>query len=81
MSEEEDISNSDPFIGGGEHGFIGKAKSCYIMVFENEEQLNRLYELLKIMRRKHKDIRTHGERIDLVVQKALNEYKNAENSI
>lgn len=76
MSEEEDnIGNDDSWARGGEHGFIAKAKACYITVFDNEEQLNRFYELLKVLKKRHPSVRTHGGRIDLLVQEELNKSK------
>lgn len=78
MSEEqqdENLENNDPWSRGGEHGFIAKAKACYITVFDNEEQLNRFYELLKVLKKRYPSVRTHGGRIDLLVQEELNKSK------
>jgi hypothetical protein len=66
------LANNDPFIGGGEHGYVAKAKACYITVFDNEEQLKRFYDLLKFLKNKYPTVRTHGARIDLWVQETLN---------
>lgn len=76
MSEEgESLENNDPWTKGGEHGFIAKAKACYITVFDNEEQLMRFYDLLKHLKKKHPTVRTHGGRLDLLVQEELNKSK------
>lgn len=74
MAEEADtLANNDPFVSGGEHGFIAKAKACYITVFDNEEQLKRFYQLLRFLKKKYPTVRTHGGRIDLWVQETLNQ--------
>lgn len=64
------------FIGGGEHGFIGKAKACYIIVFESENDLNGFYDMLKVMKKMEPEIKTHGGRVSKFVNLFLEQHKD-----
>jgi hypothetical protein len=64
------------FIGGGEHGFIGKAKACYIIVFEGEPQLMEFYDMLKVMKKLRPDVSTHGGRVTAFVKEFLEHNKD-----
>jgi hypothetical protein len=67
------LANDDPIAESGKHGFIARAKSAYIVVFDNEHQLHRLYTSLKVLKKKYPHIRTHGGRIDQLIQEFLKE--------
>jgi hypothetical protein len=75
MSEQEeerpDNGADKYFIGGGEHGFIGKAKACYIIVFDDEPQLMKFYDMIKVMKKMHPEIKTHGGRVSKFVDDFL----------
>lgn len=76
MSEQEQadlLANDDPFADAGQHGFIARAKSTYIIVFDDERQLNDFYRALKMMRKKYPTIRTHGGRVNQLIQNFLKE--------
>ena len=65
--------NDDPFVGGGEHGWVGKPVVTYTIVFQKEEELKRFYDFIKLCRKEYPRIRTIGERIDQYLQdKILN---------
>lgn len=56
--------NNDPFVSGGEHGFIGKPVVNYTIVFEEEPELRRWQAYLRWLRKQYPDVRTIGQRID-----------------
>jgi hypothetical protein len=70
------LANEDPFAAAGQHGFIAKAKSAYIIVFDDESQLHRFYDAIKLLRKKYPKARTHGARVDQLIQSFLNENGN-----
>jgi len=63
-NENEDPMNSDEFTEGGEHGWVGKPVVSYNIVFQQEDELKRFYEFIKLCRKKYPTTRTIGERID-----------------
>ena len=65
------LANDDPFADAGKHGFIARAKSTYIIVFDDEHQLHRFYTALKLLRKKHPKVRTHGGRVDQLIQEFI----------
>lgn len=74
MSEQNEtdlLANNDPFAEAGKHGFIARSKSTYIIVFDDEHQLHRFYMALKALRKKHPKVRTHGGRVDQLIQEFL----------
>lgn len=80
-SELPDNGADKYFIGGGEHGFIGKAKACYIIVFDGEPDLMEFYDMLKVMKRIRPDVRTHGGRVSAFVKEFLEKNKKTLNDI
>ena len=66
MPEEhiDDPMNDDKFTEGGEHGWVGKPVVSYNIVFQEEEELKRFYQFIKLCRKKYPTTRTIGERID-----------------
>ncbi len=66
--QESDIMNSDEFVKGGEHGFIGKPVVAYHIIFQEESELARFYEFIKLCRKKYPKVRTIGERIDRFIK-------------
>lgn len=75
-SELPDNGADKYFIGGGEHGFIGKAKACYIIVFDNEQDLNSFYDMIKVMKKLHPETKTHGGRVSKFVNLFLEQHKD-----
>lgn len=59
-----DPANNDPYVGGGEHGFIGKPVVNYTIVFDEEPELRRWQAYLRWLKKKYPDVRTIGQRID-----------------
>lgn len=66
------LANDDPFADAGKHGFIARSKSTYIIVFDDEHQLHRFYTVLKMLRKKYPKVRTHGGRVDQMMQDFIN---------
>ena len=66
--EFDDPMNSDEFTKGGEHGWVGKPVVAYNIVFQEEVELKRFYDFIKLCRKKYPKVRTIGERIDRYLQ-------------
>ncbi len=60
--------NDDKFTEGGEHGWVGKPVVAYHIIFQEEAELTRFYDFIKLCRKKYPYIRTIGERIDRYLQ-------------
>lgn len=60
--------NNDKFTEGGEHGWVGKPVVNYNIIFQEEVELKRFYDFIKLCRKKYPYVRTIGERIDRYLQ-------------
>jgi hypothetical protein len=60
---KDDPANHDPFVQGGEHGFIGKPVCSYNVIFDDEEQLKNFYSIVRSHKKRYPEVRTIGGRI------------------
>jgi hypothetical protein len=63
--------NDDKFVEGGEHGWVGKPVVAYTIVFQEEEELKRFYDFIKLCRKEYPHVRTIGERIDHYIKNKI----------
>ena len=61
---KDDPANHDPFVQGGEHGFIGTPVCSYNAIFDDEAQLKNFYAFIRNLKKKYPEVRTIGGRID-----------------